>query len=334
MFVLLHSATLDLPDGDLPKRLVVLPWGANDTVSAGKVTVNSVTLAELPRHQERMNFDRVALDFNHNTVEGSPWYKGEPAKVAAFAVPQVIEGVGLVFEDLEWTPEGEEHVRGKHYIDLSAAVKTNERGEVIFCHSAGVCRQGQIKDLHILATDPFKTETQQTMDAEKLKALLLLLLGLDEEATEEEIEAAVKARAESSDEDSSEEIEALSTRIDALEKLLKDADDGGDTAVLAAKFESRIESLEKRNEQMAREAIREKALREGKLIPLSADSLTLAQFETLVGELPAGQVPLDQRTPEGVKTLSSSGLTTHNSAEAQVRKNLGISQEVWEKHNS
>lgn len=34
------------------------------------------------------------------------------------------------------------------------------------------------------------------MDAEKLKALLLALLGLSDEATEEEIEAAVKKHAE------------------------------------------------------------------------------------------------------------------------------------------
>src|SRR5699024_5352277 len=108
----------------------------------------------------------------------------------------------------------------------------------------------------------------------------------------------------------------------------------GDMKVLAAKFESRIESLEKRNEQMARQAIRDKALREGKLIPLSADDLTLAQFEKLVGELPANQVPLDQRTPEGIKALSSSGLRTHNSTDDEVRSRLGLTKEQWEKHNA
>lgn len=342
-FLLLHSAKIDLAAGDLPTRLVVLPWGKNATVSAGDVSVNATTLATLAANQATMKFDRVALDFNHNTVAGSQWYKGEPAKVAAFASPTVIEGEGLVFTDIDWTADGREHVTGKHYIDLSAAVKTDKDGAVIFCHSAAVCRQGQVRGLHILATDPFETLTQpvNTMDLEALKALLVTLVaafhpGISEESTDAEIEAAVKKIAESQSEDNSseEEITALSAKVTALETAIAAAGEAGDLKVLSAKYDSRLDALEQRNDTLAREAIRTQALRDGKLIPLSASDLTFAQFSRLVGELPAGQVPLDQRTPEGIKALSSSGVISRDNSDDEVRKRLKLTPEQWAKHNA
>ncbi len=343
---LLRSAKINIGKGPLPDRLVVLRWGENEAAQAGKVIVNETTLAELPRNQASTNFDRVALDFNHNTVEGSKWYQGEPAKVAAFATPAVIEGEGLVFTDLEWTPDGEEYVGKKHYIDLSAAVKMNDRGEVVFCHSAGVCRQGQVKDLHILAADPFENRTAN-MNPEKLKELLITLLsavvpGITAESSDQEIEEAAKKFAEGAD---AKRVTALAAEVADLKSKLKAAQEkAGDpkptseTSPEIAALSSRIDQLTRDHEKREREAIRREAIAAGKIVPLAADKLPIDDFRQLVGELPENQVPMDQRTPEGVQAFAASGMGRQAGeqaeADAEVRRRLGISEDAWKKHAS
>ena len=59
-------------------------------------------------------------------------------------MPRVIPGEGLFIENLRWTPEGEASVKGGHHPDLSPAIKTNDAGEVVFVHSAALCRQGGV----------------------------------------------------------------------------------------------------------------------------------------------------------------------------------------------
>ena len=72
----------------------------------------------------------------------------------------------------------------------------------------------------------------------------------------------------------------------------------------------------------------------GKIITASVSELPLEQFRKIVAELPANQVPLEQRTVDGMKAFSAgSGVTQPPAAEFEeaVRKQLGISKEVWAK---
>lgn len=179
----------------LPSRIVVAPWGSHET-EKGRIVINERTVTELPRNQQLANFDRVALDFNHNTVPGSESYKGEPAPVAAFAVPRVFAGEGIVFESVMWTAAGREHVSGGHYIDLSPTLQLNAAGEAVFIHSAALCRQGAIPNLSLFSA------LSPTLDgaAEKgrFRDLLLLILGLSPSASDEEIRSAAKSLGEES----------------------------------------------------------------------------------------------------------------------------------------
>jgi hypothetical protein len=63
-----------LTDGELPSRLKLLNWGANATVK-GVVKVGPQTQADLAANQKTLGFDRVALDFDHQTVPGSDTFK-------------------------------------------------------------------------------------------------------------------------------------------------------------------------------------------------------------------------------------------------------------------
>jgi phage I-like protein len=140
----LAQSAAKLGDGkELPNRLLIVPWGKTETIQ-GPIICNATTLRELPANQARRKRDRVALDFQHNTVEGSQFYKGEPAKVAAFASMEVVEGEGIYLSNIEWTPDGKAFAADGHYPDLSPAIITNDKGEVVLVHSAGLVRQGEI----------------------------------------------------------------------------------------------------------------------------------------------------------------------------------------------
>lgn len=328
-------------DKPLPSRMVVMPWGES-VINKGEILrVNETTLRELPANQARVNFDRVALDFNHNTVEGSKAYQGEPAKVAAYASPAVVAGEGLVYEDIQYTPEGEAALRGGHYIDFSPAVKTNSAGEVTFVHSTAICRQGQIRGLSIFsAADPFGDDhnpnDKNTMDPKKL---LLTLLCLSADASDTEIEAAAKKAGELPDtlQTLSATVDAQADTIKTLSADLKTLQGKAETVSLDAAAADQLKTLSaqvadlvERDEYRERSAIKNEAIAQGKIVPLSAEKMELEAFRTLCSELPADQVPVERRTPEHIKVLSSQP----DSGADVVRGALGISEDDWEKHNS
>lgn len=368
VLTLLYARTLPLlSDDKLPSRLVMLKWGANSAVHAGDVVVNETTESELPRLQALSNRERVALDFSHNTVEGTPFAK-EPAKIAGYATPRVSRAEGLVFEDIEWTQEGRDAVLGGHYRELSAAVKRNEKNEVVWCHSGAICRHGQVRDLSPLtlsAADPFDRGSNphtNTMNEKKLTQLLVTVLSafvdVPETPTEEELDQAVEAFAAKVDGRKTKDgkveepgVKALAAQVPDLEKKVEtlsadlkaakgkapekpaaEADDDPKIITLS----SRLDALEKQSEAHERAAITEKALREGKLIPLSANDLPLDQFRKIVDELEPDRVPLSRRTPEGVAALAATGAAggQNSAVDERIRTSLGLTPEQWAKRNA
>lgn len=312
---------------ELPSRLQIGKWGRNETGKGGGFTINERTAAILPRVQHALSYDRVALDFEHNTVptvdkDGKEVPPVEPQKIAATGIPEVVRGEGLFLKDLKWTPEGSEHAIGGHYPDLSPAVKMNEAGEVLFLHSAGICRQGSVMDLQLFSAalnagqlakfSAASNSTSTTMDHKKL---LLIILGLPETASDTEIETGAKSFAAKIGKiDTTGTVETFSAALKPLNEAI---------AALTAK-----------SEQAEKDTILAKAIALGKIVPHSATKLGLADFKSLCDELPAGIVPIGQRTVEGVKTFSASitsGQGGDASADAEVARQMGNSEESLKK---
>jgi phage I-like protein len=300
----------------LPTRLKLLDWGDNATVSKGTVKVGPGTVRALAANQARLGFDVIALDYAHNSLPGHPNFARDPRKVAAYGKPVVIEGEGLFLEALSFTPSGKEHAREYH--DLSPTPLLDEQGEVTFLHSVALCPQGEVQGLSFfsadfltaLSTDP---KNKPSMD---FKKLLITLLGLKDDASDADIEAACKSFAEKG-EAKEEAKPADAVAMAALGKLIENQ--GKALTALTTKLEAQD-----------REALSAAALREGKIVPLSAKNLAFADFKALLAELPANQVPLDQRTPEGLTALAATGLTS--TADDTIRVNLGISKDTWDKY--
>ena len=302
----------------LPTRLVIFPWGDHDTPQ-GVFHVNEKTLSSLAANQKLTNFDRVCLDFNHNTVPGNPSYKGEPAPVAAYARPVCLAGEGIVYEDIEWTDDGKKFIGGGHYRDISPAVKRDKDNNVIFLHSAAVCRQGAVPDLILFSADSSThtkpTKTKHTMDPKKL---LCVILGLDpEKATDEEIEAAAQKAAD----------EAKESKIDPEEK--------SEVATLSAevkKLTGIVENDRKSREDAARQEVIALAASEGKVVPKGAEKLDIVDLKTLCADLPV-TVELGKRT--NITALAADGSSLeHKGVEDSVKNALGISDEEWKTHKA
>lgn len=184
------GATKLTPGGTLPNELVLCPWGTTQT-RKGTFAVNAYTLSVFAGRQAAMRRDMVAGDFEHGTLT-----KTEPVRVGCYAVPRVVDGVGIVCSVNHWTPDGKEYVAGGHYPDISPALEVDKNGNVIGLHSFAFVRHGEIDSdaLQIFSAD----QANPKMNLLTLLNSVLAALAIDpvkEDATAEDM-AAVIAKAE------------------------------------------------------------------------------------------------------------------------------------------
>jgi len=311
---------------NLPKKLKLLNWGSNQTIK-GPVIVGEETVKQLSVNQAKLGYDRIALDFNHQSVPGSDTYEKDPLEVAAYGTPVVIPGDGLYLENIEWTPAGEKFAANYH--DLSPTPKLDARGEVIFLHSVALCRQGAVKDLSFYnasfltpmsTTAPASTEASTT--AVDYKGLLVSLLQ--------------KLGVQVPDAPSDSDIASMVDQFKVPEKKVAAADDDnatnttmtmtpGEKALLA-----RLQKLEDGQSDGERAGLLTLAASHGKVIPLSAEQIKLvpiSALKELVEKLPAGTVPLNSTRTGGAQP----GIVALTAEEKTIIRNLGIKEEDYVK---
>lgn len=276
----------------LPTEIKLLGWGDNPSLK-GNIRVGAKTLAALSANQNQLGFDKVGLDYEHQSVEGHKNFKAAPREYAAYGVPEVREGDGLYLVSLTWTPSG--RANAKNYCDLSPVVLRQD-GEVVFLHSVALCPQGAVAGLEFFNADAsLETLSVKNPMNEDLKKLLCALFGCEDSADEAAILSAGQAFAE---------------------KIKKTGDQPEQTELTA--LAARLEAMATRLDDQERGRVLEDALRAGKLVPNSARTLPLEQLTALVAELPAGQVPVDKRTPESVQALSAQVSATDLAVAAQL----------------
>jgi len=295
----------------LPPALLILPWGETKDLSGRPVICNATTLAQLATNQAAQGFEEIALDFNHSTVSTeTEKEEGKPKYVAGYGTLSVVEGKGVYFHPTSWTPEGEAAYTGRHYRDLSPTIGRNDKDEVTFIHSVALCRQGQIPNLTAFsAVTPLAIETPQTSTTTTTstmpdyRALLVKLLKLADDASDE----AIIAAADAAKTEVETEIETDPNKVTPMS-----AD-----AVIA-----RLDRIEKT-------ALVDNATRAGKVIPLSATEIETTPLETLrsICDRIAPTVPLSSTTPAPGSTGTGPGAVTALSAQQKlICQNLGITE--------
>lgn len=306
----------------LPSEIIICPWGHSKDLAGQDVIVNETTLATLTANQEKFGYKEIALDFNHNTVPGKDGDGNiipvtEPQPIAAMGRLSVVHGKGIIFTPLSWTPEGEASYTGRHYRDLSPTVGKTEKGEVNFIHSVALTRNGQIADLHAYSTahglpalttlsTPLPTTTMENT-APDYKALLLTVLALGEDATDEQI------------------IAASTKPLGADEKPKEETPS---TEAMSAPTPDNVIALAARMDRIERDNLVAEATRAGKVIPLSADALQLTPLSVLtdmIAKLPAGTVPLTS----GAVAKETPSVTPLSADEKTVCQRLGLTEDQY-----
>jgi hypothetical protein len=305
---------------ELPRRLKLLNWGVNETVK-GPVTVGPQTLARLAANQARLGYDRIQIDFNHQTVPGSETYQADPVEVAGYGSPVVIPNDGLYLVDIEWTPAGKKYAANYH--DLSPTPKLDERGEVVFLHSVALCRQGAVRDLtfynasflqpHASPT-PMENNTPTAApegDAVDYRGLLVALLqklgvNLPDTATDADI----------------------ATMVDQFKAPAPNGADPADPA-----DPGRTLGVGDRIDQIEKDSLLTLAATQGKVIPLNAEEIRatpIAVLRSMIDRLPVGTVPLAARQGGNPARPHEPGrVAALTAAQKLIVKNLNVSEEKY-----
>ncbi len=284
-----------------PTRLVVAPLGSHDARGRGKVIVSAATLEGFAERQMAAKLGtRLALDFEHETVPGTPAYAAsqEPRNIAAWATCSAVPGEGLVYHDIEWTPMGLRAWKRKLFQDISPAVFRRADGTVIALHSAALCRHGEIDGLTISAAAagpqlaPFfaalsaslpESESAPMKPTPELIALFAALgMTLAADADEAAVTTALKD---------------ATAKIEAAAKKAPDAM-GADMQAIKGEItalSTEVKTLQGERDELKRSELMRQAAAEGKIIPLSAETLKvtpLSVLEDIVKTAKAGEVPL------------------------------------------
>lgn len=225
------------PLDDLPDWIRVVPLGAYPEHHAGGYEVLPEHLAEMHANLVRFNASSGLLfDIDHESLWGN-------SRAAGWAYNWEVRDDGLYVERPTWTPYGEPFVNGREYACLSpvfALAARDNQGQPIGARllSVGLTNtpffdDGEIGLIGNTDTPPPTPETDPNanlMDREKL----IKKLGLADDATDADIEAAIEALQQQEaetpeaepetpetpeeEEDATKANSAMTARIAALEK--------------------------------------------------------------------------------------------------------------------
>ena len=226
----------------LPTRVKLLGWGKNET-SEGLVIVDELTARVFAANQRAIGRERVAVDYEHNTVPGTPEYKrtSEPRPVAGHSALVCVPGEGIFAEAITYTATGQNHA--KNYEDVSLAPYLDSDNRVIAAHSFGLTHTGAAYGIHFAQTpetlsadtaigaelkilsaagDPTISDNNKKMSMLKL-TVLAAALGLAETADEALVTEALKKRL-ALPATATVDLAPLAARMEALETKLKNAE--------------------------------------------------------------------------------------------------------------
>lgn len=285
-----------LAAADLPSVLTLLQWGSNKT-DQGTFLVNERTAACIAQQVAAGTYERVLIDFEHNSVKGHPNYQPPPRHHAGVGDVACSADRGLGLANVGWTPSGQTH--GKDYPDLSPVLSYDARTmEVVGLNSVALVPNGGVIDLSFFnAHAPEANQKEETTMDPKLQELVNAVAAL------------------------SASIDALKTDVATLKtgQAALSATPPGLTELKTqfAAFDAKVIAAE-------RTAILEGAAREGKVVALQADALAKLSPDDLrahVKALPV-TVPLQAKTPDTDK--GGQGTAVLSAVQKTIAAQLGI----------
>lgn len=176
---------MPVPIGTVPDWIHLLPAGTI-TTQDGR---GPYTVASMPALAEAINAGgKLALDECHSTDLAAP--KGAPAPARGWMVEVEARNDGL-WARVEWTRQGRALMEDGAYNGISPVIVHSKNGKVI-----GVLRASLTNAPNLIGLTALHSENAQGETGMDWKTKLVELLGLDQDADDTAIEAALKAKIE------------------------------------------------------------------------------------------------------------------------------------------
>lgn len=278
---------------ELPQRLKVLNWGDNANTNR-PLKVGTKTMTYAPALAKARGHEKIALDYQHNTVPGTPANKEstEPRKVAAYGRIELVQDEGAFFVVDAYTPSGKENA--KEFADLSVAVEQDENGEVLFFHSVALCRQGSVEGIEFGTYEvDFESEAEEPKPEDKPEPKA--------EDKQDEMKAALATMTE--------QLNALSSKLTELEAKIASLPPAPPVETFTAQG-TRLADLEARVAAGERAAgidkLKTTTAAAGKIWIFSADDEAKLDLATMAA--------IVERSPRSVSTRRQTNIETFTSS--------------------
>lgn len=328
--IALQAGTIDLSGA--PEEIKILPLGEVKSTK-GTFLVDDASVDMILKSFKDRRIDLV-VDYEHQTLlnvqaPASGW------------ITELRKGADAIIGKVQWTQKAKEYLKNREYRYLSPTIMVRKDRRVSAVSSVALTNSPAIDGMPAMCKDNGLTKGENTMDLKKL----IEVLGLAEDATEEDILKAVKKAAEAArasetpPADPPAEVVANSTILGLL-----DLPDTASTAEVSAKIVGlkngdqqlalRVHQLEEAAKERETENLVQAALKDGKITAAQKewarsyalkDAEGFKKFLELAGPaVPMGEIGLKD-APEGEK------LDTNTMA---ILKNLGISAEDAKKYGN
>jgi len=287
--------------------------------------------------------DDAVIDYEHQTLYSEK--NGQPAPAAGWFSPKSLEwrADGLYATDVRWTATAELSIAQDEYRYLSPVIEYNpSTGEVLGVAMAAITNYAAVDGLDGLAQRAalkfnFSNHPQEH---DVNREQLIALLGLAEDATDEQITAALTDMKAKSAEavEAAAEVEALKTQVAALKatpnhKAPDPAKYAPVGVVEALKADLAALKAEQVNAQVT--ALVDEALADGKLLPAQKDWATdlgngnLAALKSYLAATPAIAALSGTQTGGQAPAGAEGRDVTLQPGEVVVMKQLGLSKEAY-----
>lgn len=314
----------------VPEKIKLLPLGMVKSTK-GSFVVDEESFQLIREHFKGRRIDLV-IDYEHQTLDNVQ-------APAAGWIKDIALGPDAITAKVEWTPKAAEYLKNREYRYLSPVIlvrKTDKKAVAL--HSAALTNTPAIDGMFPLAAsadiEDFYGQCPEGGIMELNK--IIGLLGLPEDATEEEAYTALKEQVASKPAGEHEETVVANSTILSLLGLSEDAKTEDVTAsimALKAGDEQTRQDVQALKEQLAKrdaQELVEKALKEGK-IPAAqrewAEGYALKDpegFKTFLEKAPA-VVPME-------KLELKDAPKTEVQVDPAILKNLGITEEDVKKY--
>lgn len=328
--IALQAGTIDLSGA--PEEIKILPLGEVKSTK-GTFLVDDASVDMILKSFKDRKIDLV-VDYEHQTLlnvqaPASGW------------ITELRKGADAIIGKVQWTQKAKEYLKNREYRYLSPTIMVRKDRRVSAVSSVALTNSPAIDGMPAMCKDNGLTKGENTMDLKKL----IEVLGLAEDATEEDILKAVKKAVEAAGAPETPpaappaEVVANSTILGLL-----DLPDTASTAEVSAKIVGlkngdqqlalRVHQLEEATKERETNTLVQTALKDGKITAAQKewarsyalkDAEGFKKFLELAGPaVPMGEIGLKD-APEGEK------LDTNTMA---ILKNLGISAEDAKKYGN